>query len=150
MFPHSLSPSGLHHMLQQTCHMSNVTCLSSWLHRCAVTFPAVVSRPTGSAGTPPAHRVTASVVLADTLHLTPLTKTPTRTCCRTQERKVPVVGNWYSGKPCCDGSRPKAALTHSNSSAQIRLPQLLHCLTRYYGNQAAHRTDSYCSDTIFP
>lgn len=45
---------------------------------------------------------------------------------------------------------PKPALANLHSSPQIRLSQLGHCLTRYHGNQAAHCTDTYCSDTISP
>lgn len=62
-----------------------------------VTFPAVVSGPAGSTGTPPARPITASIVLADTLHLTSLTETSTRTRCRRKENQMPVLGNYYSG-----------------------------------------------------
>lgn len=98
------------------------------LHCCIVTFPAVVSSPAGSARTPPARHVTASVVLTDTLHLTALTKTPARTCCRTKDRKVEtgILGNIVQR---CDGAHPKTAPTHLNSSLQIWLPQLGHCFS---------------------
>lgn len=44
---------------------------------CITGFPAVVSTPARSAGTPPTHGVAASVVLTHTLHLASLTETST-------------------------------------------------------------------------
>lgn len=54
----------------------------------SLTFPAVVSSSARSAGTTPSCRVTESVVLTHTLHLTSLTKVSTRA--RYQEMKTYV------------------------------------------------------------
>lgn len=51
------------------------------------TFPAFVPSPTRSTGAPPTRRVTASVVLADALHLAFLTKTSTRAHCMKERKK---------------------------------------------------------------
>lgn len=103
MFLRSLSPSGPHHRLQQKrrSKSSGASFAGRSDRRCdilspevcrnnssfPVTFPAVVSGPAGSAGTPSTHRVTSSVVLTHTLHLTSLTETSTRARCARIKRK---------------------------------------------------------------
>lgn len=87
----SLTVALASHRVTAAISISTVACFCAVCPpvACIACFPAVVPSPAGSAGTPPAHSVTASVVLTDTLHLTPLTKTPTRTCVLTQSSHEP-------------------------------------------------------------
>lgn len=74
------------------------------------TFPAFVPSPTRSTGAPPTRRVTASVVLADALHLAILTKTSTRAHCMKERKK-----DW-STTPSAPNYMRKAPSSHDISS----------------------------------
>lgn len=160
MFQHSLDPSDLHHKLQQitvTFDINREKMTHLQLKPAAGTTPALhgylscsgarSSRQRRYTARSPRHsehcsrRYTSFHTLDQTVRSDTL-----------QEGRKPGAGYrtlafWGT---CCFGSHPKAARNNFKESLHRHRLQRDHCLTRYYGNQAVHSTDTYSPDTIFP